>query len=276
MSQLESNTLAKAPRASSAPFSYAAAEQSARQRAANALSAHGARGNPSPAAAAPAGAKSQVSAGGAFMPERSVRDGSPSVPTATAPTAVAGRSAPTNAPAPAPALGAAAGGSSSMVATGAGAAHSAGQPAGQSSAIGARDAHKPTRAAPLKAPAAPPPPRTEEFARLIAQRLEGATQFDIAFGDGAQGAIEGRMVLGDDGEAVLRLTFDRLETYQHFAADEAALRAHLAGSGFRFGEGSIRLAHRDAEAFDAAPSSEPAPTPSLAWTPGGRTIDITI
>ncbi len=67
----------------------------------------------------------------------------------------------------------------------------------------------------------------------------------------ALGSIEGRLTLGDDGQAVLALSFDNQPAFDLFRRDETALRLELAQAGFDLGGQDLRFTFR-------APPSDPA------------------
>ncbi|MEL7491064.1 MAG: flagellar hook-length control protein FliK [Pseudomonadota bacterium] len=95
----------------------------------------------------------------------------------------------------------------------------------------------PTRAQKTTAPARAPEPAaaTQEFARLLARRLDNATAFDIRLDPPELGRLEGRFTIGDDGKSVLALKFDNQTALDLFAKDETALRTALADAGFDLG-----------------------------------------
>ncbi len=89
-----------------------------------------------------------------------------------------------------------------------------------------------------KAPqaATQPPAPTQDFARLVAQRLSsGATSFDLRLDPPELGRVEASLQVADDGDAVLALKFESQSTLDLFARDEAALRNALLSSGFNLG-----------------------------------------
>jgi hypothetical protein len=118
-------------------------------------------------------------------------------------------------------------------------------------------------AAPPRAPAA----AVKQFAAILAQRLDNASQFDLRLDPPALGTIEGRLTLGDDGEARLALSFDNQSAFDLFRRDDAALRLALADAGFDLGgrnlQFSFREAPRERAHGEARPSSTPAETASL-------------
>lgn len=91
-----------------------------------------------------------------------------------------------------------------------------------------------------KAPRAPQPPQhqpeLQDFAKLLARRLEGgATKFELRLDPPELGRVEAQLKVGDKGEAVLSLKFEHQETLDLFARDASALRAALTSSGFDLG-----------------------------------------
>jgi hypothetical protein len=269
-----------AARSSAPAFSYAFAEKSLRAGASQSLAAHGAK-FPATEAAGGAGSRADVRAA-AIQPAGQSASPSTRATTQASPDARGGApltASPVGSAQTASLAGPATTGPVAGPGTAAVGAARAAPPALSSlpSPHAGRDALRPSS---TRAPGAPPPPKTEEFARLIAQRLEAATRFDLTIGDGTLGGIEGRMILGDDGAATLALTFDRMETFQQFAGDEAVLRAHLSASGFQFGEGALRLSHRTPDdhadqATDESESRADASLPLIAPA-GGRALDIMI
>jgi flagellar hook-length control protein FliK len=116
----------------------------------------------------------------------------------------------------------------------------------------------------MRSAAPRPAPAQEEFAKLLARRLDsGGSHFDIRLNPPELGRVEARLIVGDDGKATMTLKFDNQAAFDLFARDEAALRAAIAGSGFQFGAGDLAftLERRDAPA-PAAPApvaiAEPA------------------
>ncbi len=107
-----------------------------------------------------------------------------------------------------------------------------------------------------RAPAAPQPlpqPATEDFAKLLAKRLDGgATKFELRLDPPELGRVEAHLKVGDKGDAVLSLKFDNQATLDHFARDADALRNALLSAGFDLG--GERLAF--SLAGDHAPADE--------------------
>jgi hypothetical protein len=242
-----------APRRGGESFSYALAAAATRENAAQALKTHGA----APAATqqqAAANAQSSIANGAAPVAERRAT---------TENTAGRAQSAPQ-----ASQTGAAAAAAARLAPPSLHAQVATGSPSTTVAATNPRAAPPAPSAVALKEPAiaragraasapAPAAPReqfaTEEFARILAERLADQTRFDLDLSLEGLGRVEGRLVLGDDGVASLALAFDRAETLDQFLRDGAALRAHLEASGFAFGEGGLRLALRQ-DAPDAAPT----------------------
>ncbi|MCA8890201.1 MAG: flagellar hook-length control protein FliK, partial [Parvularculaceae bacterium] len=105
----------------------------------------------------------------------------------------------------------------------------------------------------------------EDFAQILARRLEKSSHFEFRLDPPEMGRVEGRLTLGDDGKAVLALKFDNQAAFDMFARDEQALRQTLANAGFDFGDGDFVFSYRE----DAAPelalaNIDAAPTLSLA------------
>ena len=89
----------------------------------------------------------------------------------------------------------------------------------------------PLPTAPTQKPEAP----TQDFAKLLARRLDaGATQFELRLDPPALGRVEASLRLGDNGENLLALKFDNQTTLDMFARDESTLRNALSSSGFEF------------------------------------------
>ena len=110
-----------------------------------------------------------------------------------------------------------------------------------------------TRKALAPAPTRQAPAATQEFAKLVAQRLNaGETNFELRLSPQELGRIEANLKVADDGEALLALKFENQTTLDLFARDEAALRSMLLSSGFDLG--GERLAFSLAEEAEAAAS----------------------
>ncbi len=139
----------------------------------------------------------------------------------------------------------------------------------------------PKAPAPMQRPAAP----TQEFAQLVAKRLEsGATQFEMRLDPPSLGRIEANLRLADDGENLLVLKFENQSAMDLFANDEAALRNALSSSGFEF-DGERLIFEHSGENTDTAgdgneknPGIYPEPTydPKYAalWSSGAVDIQI--
>lgn len=117
-------------------------------------------------------------------------------------------------------------------------------------------------------PARAPGPAAAQFAEILARRLDGASQFDLRLDPPALGGIEGRLILSDDKEALLSLTFDNQSAFDLLRRDEAALRSALADAGFDLSRRNLQISFRPpapaADDAQAAPSSrnaafDPAP-----------------
>lgn len=103
------------------------------------------------------------------------------------------------------------------------------------------------------APAAHPerPAPTDEFARLLARRLEnGITSFELRLDPPELGRVGARLALDAHGRAELALSFDNQSALDLFRRDEAGLRALLSAAGFDLGNGDLAfsLDARSAEA----------------------------
>lgn len=236
-----------------AQFSYALAAASLERQAAKSLEAHGAR----PSQAAATQAQKQDEATDAPAAERRTQ----SHPRAREPQTVG------EPPRPIDAHGGSTTRQASVsVASGAASAASAGavspaqsfSPAAKGAELAAgRDASaKAKLSAPKAAPApAEPAPLKEAFAEILARRLEKSSVFDLRLDPPEFGRVEGRLAVGDDGKAVLSLTFDTHKGFEHFSRDEQALRLALEQAGLRFDSGDFAFAFRA-----PTPSDDPAPT----------------
>lgn len=96
-------------------------------------------------------------------------------------------------------------------------------------------------------PARPTASAVKQFAEILAQRIDNASQFDLRLDPPALGSIEGRLTLSDDRQAVLSLSFDNPSTYDLFRRDEAALRLALADAGFDLGGRNLQFSFREQE-----------------------------
>jgi flagellar hook-length control protein FliK len=124
-----------------------------------------------------------------------------------------------------------------------------------------------------------PAPPTQDFAALLARRLNGgATQFELRLDPPELGRVEASLRLADDGDNVLALKFENQSALDLFARDEAALRNTLLSSGFDLGRERIvfSLAH-DEEATSTSPAISAAtyePAFIAPWSAGA--VDIRI
>ena len=136
------------------------------------------------------------------------------------------------------------------------------------------------RAAATKAPLPAKP--VQEFALLVAKRLENATAFDLRLDPPELGRVEGRVSFQDDGKTVLSLKFENAAAFDHFARDEAALRTALrdAGVDLSDAEFSFSQSAQDDAAKDAPLTSapvQPIDSEFTSWAPQSRgVIDIRI
>ncbi|MEQ1931769.1 MAG: flagellar hook-length control protein FliK, partial [Parvularculaceae bacterium] len=104
----------------------------------------------------------------------------------------------------------------------------------------------------VKPAAAPPVRTTEDFARLIARRLDdGSSEFELRLDPPELGRIEARLIVGDDGETTLAIKFDNQAAYDLFARDDAALRLAFAEAGYDFGRSGLSFSLDDRPRPDA-------------------------
>lgn len=159
-------------------------------------------------------------------------------------------------PSPAPVF---AGLSGSIAAAAAGAPGAGAKPSPQIEGA-ARDPAPRTAAETLKAARASAPreaPSTQDFARLLARKLDdGATAFHLRLDPPELGRVEAKLLMGEDGKAALALAFDNQAALDLFSRDEAQLRAALTAAGFNAGGADISfsLNQRSAEA-ETAPAT---------------------
>jgi flagellar hook-length control protein FliK len=131
---------------------------------------------------------------------------------------------------------------------------------------------------PQNAPHAPKPMQ-DDFARLLASRLEsGASQFDLRLDPPELGRVEARLTLGDDGKAALSLTFDNQAAFDLFARDESALRTALMQSGFDLGGGALAFSLGIRSDAPPAPHASPAADGRIgcATVTGSSIIDLRV
>lgn len=128
------------------------------------------------------------------------------------------------------------------------------------SATGAREAAARIRTDAARAPAIvrTPPSAAAQFAEILAQRLENASQFELRLDPPALGSVDGRLTLSDDGQAVLALSFDNQSAFDLFRRDEGALRSALADAGFDLAGRNLQFSFRES-ARTAAPDGAAAP-----------------
>ena len=123
------------------------------------------------------------------------------------------------------------------------------------------------------------PPTVQDFAKLIARRLDsGVSVFELRLDPPALGRVEAQMKVADNGEAKLSLTFDSQTALDMFSRDETDLRQSLTDSGFDLGRDHLELLLKDdaARSFETGDAAV-APTEtyaSLGYSQG--VIDLTI
>ena len=105
-------------------------------------------------------------------------------------------------------------------------------------AAAAKDTLRAQKTAQAAKPTAPQLPQ-QEFARLLARRLDTATSFELRLDPPELGRVEGRFTVSDDGKSVLSLKFDNQSAFDLFAKDEAALRTALSNAGFDLGDSEL-------------------------------------
>lgn len=237
---------AVAPGAASAPrgFSFDEAVASARRSAARALEVHG--GAPTETVTR-AGATAQSASAAASDPSPAPADTGAAEFDHTASTVAS----PTGAPAqqPAPSLHPVA----AAAATGASAPATAATPPAAPSPLSASTAlREATARIKAEAPRAPAPVRAPsqavtQFAEILAQRLDNATQFDLRLDPPALGSVDGRLTLTDDGQATLALSFDNQSAFDLFRRGEGALRLALGDAGFDLAGRNLQFSFRAPE-----------------------------
>lgn len=238
---------AVAPGAASAPrgFSFDEAVASARRSAARALEVHG--GAPTETVTR-AGATAQSASAAASDPAPAPADTGAAEFDHTASTVAS----PTGAPAqkPAAALHPVA---VATAATGASAPATAATPPAAPSPLSASTAlREATARIKAEAPRAPvairaPSQAVTQFAEILAQRLDNATQFDLRLDPPALGSVDGRLTLTDDGQATLALSFDNQSAFDLFRRDEGALRLALGDAGFDLAGRNLQFSFRAPE-----------------------------
>ncbi len=146
-------------------------------------------------------------------------------------------------------------------------------------AVRAADIAKASAAKEAKAPAPAhkPDAPTQDFAKLLARRLDaGATQFELRLDPPSLGRVEAQLKLGDEGENVLALKFEHQAALDLFANDQAALRNSLGSAGFEFDNNNVVFKLADDADMTAAASSSSEYEPFFAapWSTGA--VDISI
>ena len=132
------------------------------------------------------------------------------------------------------------------------------------------------------APTARPEAPTQDFARLLARRLDsGATQFDLRLDPPELGKVEANLKVSEKGENVLALKFEHQSTLDLFSRDDAALRTALSSSGFDLGRQQLSFSLAEALERDAPNTPEVInvtthydPKFIAAWSTGA--IDISL
>lgn len=128
------------------------------------------------------------------------------------------------------------------------------------------------------APAQKPQAPTQDFAKLLARRLDsGATQFELRLDPPSLGRVDAQLKLADDGENILALKFEHRATLELFARDETALRTALDSSGFEFTNQNVvfEIADEANSSFASAQTTLTIETAYAApWSSGA--VDISI
>lgn len=264
-------------------FSYAEAAAALEKNAGQTLKAHGGRpqGEAIARNAAPRAARDSAEPAPATAEQASKEPArtSPDAPAQPSVAPVQSAAQPNATAPPAPPQQISAGGASPQPAPTPqiAAAAAAPKPAAAASA-GATDTARAPSAAKLAAPTATTPVRSpEEFAELIARRLDdGATEFDLRLDPPELGRIEARLTVGDDGSAELRIKFDNQAAYDLFARDEAALRLAFADAGYSFGDGAFAFVLDERPGVEPRPSASPESVRPYAAQVAARALDIRV
>lgn len=253
--------LPSAPAAPGAPrgFSFDAAVASVRRKAARALDIHG--GAPADAVtqarSAPPDAAAAARAAAPAPSQDPKADASRAAPAAPAP-ATARAPAGALPAAPLAAVAAATGANGPSIAAPPPAAPSSiAAPAALREASARLKAEAPRAPIPLRAPSQ----AVTQFAEILAQRLENASQFDFRLDPPALGSVEGRLTLADDGQARLALSFDNSSAFDLFSRDEGALRLALGDAGFDLAGRDLQFSFRE----PAGAPGRPAPAPEASF-----------
>ena len=133
-----------------------------------------------------------------------------------------------------------------------------------------------TKAATTPTAANKPDAPTQDFAKLLARRLDaGATQFEFRLDPPSLGRVEAHLKLTDNGENVLELKFEHQTALDLFVRDEAALRNTLTSSGFSFnGEDVVFELAEDTNAAGFSTASLIEQSYKAPWSSGA--VDISI
>lgn len=272
------------PREPSSQFSYALAAASLETKAAKSLEAHGAA--PKDGGVETGGASSTPAQEEATSTSSQTQAHTPDhkpAPSriADAPAQPASASAPGAAGAPAP--------SAQPLAQAVVTAQSISpvQTKAANASAAARDvASAKTKLAVAKAekPQSTPAALKAEFAAILARRLEKTSVFELRLDPPELGRVEGKLVVNDDGKAVLSLSFDNQNAFDLYARDEQALRLALQHAGLSFGAGDFTLSYREpaeaaGDAFAGPSAASPAavsyePAFHADWSAGALDIRI--
>lgn len=144
-------------------------------------------------------------------------------------------------------------------------------------AVSARDSAGRVKAEAPRAPALlrAPASAVKQFAEILAQRLDGASQFDLRLDPPALGSVEGRLTLSDDGQATLALSFDNQSAFDLFRRDDAALRFALADAGFDLAGRNLQFSFREPAQGDGRRAAAETSRPSVSTAPLHRgAVDI--
>lgn len=131
-------------------------------------------------------------------------------------------------------------------------------------------------------PAARPDAPTQDFARLLARRLDsGATQFELRLDPPDLGRVEANLKVSEKGENVLALKFEHQSTLDLFSRDDAALRSALSSSGFDLDHQQLSFSLAETIDADGIGTRDAASVSSLyepkfiaAWSSGA--IDLSL
>lgn len=85
----------------------------------------------------------------------------------------------------------------------------------------------------------------QDFARLLARRVDRATSFELRLDPPELGRVEGRVTISDQGKTVLALKFENQTALDLFSNDQASLRTALEDAGYNLENSDLAFSLAD-------------------------------